>query len=148
LNFENEVKVIRHIEKVKPSMVISVGDVVTESLQEKGFTPDITIIDFKTRRKKISRQRNQETKTHRNKAGTIQRKAVLTFKKDIHEFIHKNKKDSLYIKGEEDLLALPAILLAPLNSLVLYGQFDLGIIATEVTEEKKQIVEKLLEQFT
>lgn len=146
--FENEVKVINHIEKIKPSMVISVGDVVTESLQEKGFTPDITIIDFKTRRKKISRQRNKEAKTHRNKAGTIQRKAVLTFKKDIHEFIHKNKKDSLYIKGEEDLLALPAILLAPLNSLVLYGQFDLGIIATEVTEEKKQIVEKLLEQFT
>lgn len=146
--FENEVKIIQHIERSKPSMVISVGDVVTESLQKRGFTPDITIIDFKTRRKRIHHERNQKNRAYRNKAGTIQQKAVRIFKKDIQEFINKNKKNSLYIKGEEDLLALPAILLAPLNSIVLYGQFDLGIVATEVTEEKKRDVEKLLEQFT
>lgn len=146
--FENEVKTIDYINKIKPSMVITVGDVVTDSLRRKGFVPDITVVDFKTRRKKLTKQTgSSESGSHYNKAGTIQRTAVLTFKKDIKNFLNNDKKSSMYIKGEEDLLALPAILLAPLQSVVLYGQFDLGIVVTDVTEEKKKIVEALLHQF-
>jgi len=51
------------------------------------------------------------------------------------------------IDGEEDLLTLPAILLAPLSSLVLYGQWDRGAVMVEVTEEMKNQVKKLLERF-
>ena len=53
----------------------------------------------------------------------------------------------MIVKGEEDLLALPAILFAPLNSVVLYGQIDLGVVMVEVTEEKKKGVEEILKKF-
>jgi len=42
------------------------------------------------------------------------------------------------VTGEEDLLALPAIVLAPLGSVVLYGQYDKGVVINEVTEELKK----------
>ena len=51
------------------------------------------------------------------------------------------------VKGEEDLLALPAILLAPLHSIMLYGQMDMGIVMVEVTEEKKKEVMEILKKF-
>lgn len=149
LIFKNERTAIAYLKKSKPAMVITVGDVVTESFKNQCYHPDIAVIDFKTRRKKLHRDtQNKGGTSHNNKAGTIQRAAVLSFKNDVKKFIHKNSKSSLYIKGEEDLLALPAILLAPLNSVVLYGQFNMGIILTEVTEYMKERVEKLIEQFT
>ena len=52
------------------------------------------------------------------------------------------------IANEVPPLALPAILFAPLGSIVLYGQFDQGIIVNEVSEEKKAAIVKLLRQFT
>lgn len=147
--FENEDTAIDHIKKIQPSMVITVGDVVTESFRKQVYNPDVAVIDFKTRRMKLSRgTQNKGEISHINKAGTIQRTAVLSFKDDVRKFIKNNKKSALFIKGEEDLLALPAILLAPLNSVVLYGQFDLGIILTEVTEDKKNRVEDLIKKFT
>ena len=147
--FKNESAAIDYIKKIMPSMVITVGDVVTESLRKQGFNPDVVVIDFKTRRKKLTKTAHDKgVMSHLNKAGTIRRTAVMSFKKDIKDFIKNKNKSSLLIKGEEDLLALPAILLAPLNSVVLYGQFDLGIVLTEVTEDKKEKVESLIKLFT
>jgi len=52
------------------------------------------------------------------------------------------------IKGEEDLLTLPAILLAPLGAIVIYGQKDVGAVVVEVTEEIKQKISNIINQFT
>ena len=53
----------------------------------------------------------------------------------------------LVVNGEEDLLTLPAILFAPLNSLVLYGHWQYGIIVVEVDEKIKEKVRKILKKF-
>jgi hypothetical protein len=49
------------------------------------------------------------------------------------------------IDGEEDLLALVAVLYAPEKSLVVYGQPNEGMVVVEVTKEKKTETCKFLE---
>lgn len=54
----------------------------------------------------------------------------------------------LLVDGEEDLLALPAIVHAPIGGVVYYGQPQQGLVEVMVTEEKKREVLALLKQFT
>lgn len=55
-----------------------------------------------------------------------------------------NESIYLYVEGEEDLAAIPAVLLAPLGSRVYYGQPNVGLVEVLVTEEKKEFLVKLL----
>lgn len=144
--FPNEQETLDHIKKTNPKMVIGVGDVVTSSLQKIGYTPNIGILDFKTRRDNYF-LKTPSGKTYVNTPGEINREAVVALKVLITESLELDKKNNLYIEGEEDLLALPAILFAPINSVVLYGQFNLGVVFTKVTKEKKDIVKAMLLQF-
>jgi phosphopantetheine adenylyltransferase/uncharacterized protein (UPF0218 family) len=137
----------------KQSLLISVGDIVTKSLKEIHCEPDIAIIDLKTRRQVMDKNlleeyKKKEKRMYANEAGTIQKEVVNVYKKAIKNNIENQKKQTIIIDGEEDLLTLPAILLAPLHSIVCYGQFDLNaLILVEVTEEKKNFVSGLLQQF-
>ncbi len=67
-----------------------------------------------------------------NPAGTITREVSEDLKTAI------DKKMHIHVHGEEDLTVLPAILLLPLGSHILYGQPDQGLVAVEVTQEKKE----------
>lgn len=166
-------RVIKFVKLVRPSMVIAVGDIVAISLINVGFNPDISVVDFRSRRKKIILRdqylfgselpldslrslgvkhplRSQDLdhfEKVRNDAGTINISAVIAIKKTIEKFLNSGKKQTLVIAGEEDLLTLSAILLAPLGSVVLYGQWNLGVVAVEVTEEKKRKVLDILRKF-
>lgn len=134
-------KTIQDIKKKKPPMIIGVGDVVNASLVAEGFIPDVQIIDLRTRRKKIRIQKRVFRIQYGNKSGTIQKNSVTAIKRAIQASFSTEKKEIVVIRGEEDLLTLPAILLAPLGSLVLYGQYDLGIVMVFVDEAiKKQVI--------
>ena len=50
----------------------------------------------------------------------------------------------IVVDGEEDLLALIAVLYAPENSIVVYGQPYTGVVIIKVTPEKKEQVKALL----
>lgn len=179
-------KTFQCIKTLKSTMTIAVGDIVTMSLLQVGFDPDIKIIDLRSRRKSLkfpkqnffgeeltgpvsnslppvlARQSNTKvslravgalssqhpsTQNYINEPGTINSQTVLALKSSIDNYLNKQKKQLIVIKGEEDLLALPAILLAPLDSLVLYGQMDLGIVAVKVTEKRKKEVMRILTKF-
>lgn len=158
-------KLLQLINQLKQPMVISVGDFITHSLLKIGFDPDIKIIDFKVKRKDFShhwqsifpqfkfnfKSNNFDAaalKLYLNHSGTINIKTAL-FLSNLIKRTLKNKKEKPFflINGEEDLLALPAILFAPLRSLVLYGQMGLGVIVVEVTEERKREVKETLRKF-
>ena len=80
--------------------------------------------------------------------GTINCKTVSILHELIEKSILTNEKAAIKIIGEEDLLTLPAILLAPLGSAVLYGISGTGMIKVVVTEEKKkEMEEKYLSKF-
>ena len=137
-------EVMQHIQN---KMVITVGDIVTQSLLDASYVPAMSIIDLKTRRHTIPSQSFQITEKIVNPAGTIQRKTVEVFLHNLKRYLQTHEAQILMIDGEEDLIALPAILLAPLESVVLYGQYDQGVVINEVTEEKKKVILKLLKRF-
>lgn len=139
--------------KSKDSLLITVGDIVTKSFRDINRIPDIEIIDFKTRRSRIdekiiSQYKKINKNIYRNEPGSLHKEVVNVYMEAVRQYVDKRQKQTIIIEGEEDLLTLPAILLAPLNSFVYYGQFDLNaVIQVEVTEKKKQLVERLLEKF-
>lgn len=145
-------RIVDTIQKAKPLMTFAIGDIVAGSLWDVGFSPSITVIDYKSRREALRedgrwKMEGGEIKKYRNRAGTIESSAVRRLKTLCNVFLKENIPQSLIIDGEEDLMVLPAILVAPLSSLVLYGQYNLGVIAVKVTEEKKEEVLKIVSRF-
>jgi uncharacterized protein (UPF0218 family) len=51
------------------------------------------------------------------------------------------------VEGEEDLMGFPAVLLAPDDSAVLYGQPEVGIVWIPINEENRKIAKDLLEEM-
>lgn len=132
-------------------LVVAVGDIVAILCSELGY-PDISIIDFKTRREPIEKEKmtrlpmKNVSKTV-NQPGTINSRAASILCLAIKKYFATKEKQTIVVNGEEDLLALPAILLSPLESIVVYGQYGLGSVVVEVTEEKKKQVEEILKKF-
>ena len=58
-----------------------------------------------------------------------------------------DEKTLILVDGEEDLFALPAIFLAPINSLVLYGQPNKGFVLVKVTDKTRLIAMKILKEM-
>jgi len=145
------------LEKEKYSLSIAVGDVVSSTLENAGFSADIRVIDFKTHRKFLPSFSSDHRFDTENIAGTIDAKSAKLLQKEIEKVISKNlpkgqspsgRKTTITIDGEEDLLVLPTVLLAPLESVVFYGQKDVGMVMIRVTEEIKKQVEGLIKRFT
>lgn len=134
------------------SPVISVGDIVSLDVKKIGFRTAINIIDYKTRRHELD---IEEIKKYfpttngelANPAGTINPKIADILITSLIEYDSSKESQIIKVSGEEDLLALPAILLSPLSSYVIYGQYKVGMIIVEVTEAIKSQVKTYLEQF-
>jgi uncharacterized protein (UPF0218 family) len=128
--------------KKKNKMIISVGDTVTRNLVKNGLTPKVSIIDNIAMRKKTEPILQVADKTIRvvNPRGTITAEAIET----IRESLASNINIRIVIDGEEDLLALVAILYAPEDAVVVYGQPHQGIVVVDVTKEKKAAVKAML----
>lgn len=132
-------------------MHISIGDVITRELQKTGITPMISIIDGKTQRKALNEEELKNIKQKDclyalNEKGMIQISAIKMLNSLFNIGQHKATKQ-LFIQGEEDLLTLPVILLAPLGSYVWYGQLGKGAVCVHITEKKKEKVYNLLKRF-
>jgi uncharacterized protein (UPF0218 family) len=115
--------------------IITVGDCCSRSLPS-----DIKIFDGKIRRRKV-KELPKFSLTFKNPAGTIQKEAWSAIKRAI-----KNK-ENVFVEGEEDLLVIPSVLLAPKNSLVVYGLHKKGICAIETNEKMKRKIKNLLKLF-
>lgn len=133
-----------------PTLIITIGDVVTASLLKKKIVPGMAIFDYKVRRKpvifpELSKYKNLTSM--KNDPGTINELAVKEIHRSIKRFIKNAKPQQIVISGEEDLLALPAILLSPLDSLVLYGQPSKGMVTVKIDEAIKKIIMALVKKF-
>lgn len=124
------------LEKECPVKIVTVGDAVLGGLTKINIKPDISIIDNKIMRKPIapSAVEADEILYASNPPGTITDEAWNNVKKAVAS----NKRVKIVIEGEEDLLTLIAILEAPENSLVIYGQPKKGVVTVPVTSEKKK----------
>jgi len=150
--FKDEKLLLRCIDTSKHTLMIAVGDIIVDSLMKEGIDPDVKVIDHKSRREKTDLfaklRNNQKGPTLINNPGTINFKTAEVIKAKIKSALYKKEKSWIVVDGEEDLLALPAILFAPLGSLVLYGHWEHGIISVEIDGKIKKKTQKLLNKFT
>ncbi len=159
-------KVFKKISEIKKSYltlkfskIITVGDIVSFYFLKNKIFPDILIYDLKTRRGSVGDEIKKTFEFYQqnnfyhfpektvNQQGKISFQAFLTIKNNIQKILTESKKQMIYVEGEEDLLALPVILLVPLNSLVFYGHFQLGIIGVLVDDKIKNRVLMILKKF-
>ena len=136
----NKLNVI--VDREKPPRVISVGDTVSKNLHEHGITPQLSITDNKSLRRRVKPAVFSAKVFHaRNPHGTITEEAM----KSVQEALRANEDTHIIVDGEEDLLTLIAVLYAPESSLVIYGQPHEGIVVVKVTSEKKAEARELLQ---
>jgi uncharacterized protein (UPF0218 family) len=123
------------VEKEKPPKIISVGDVVSQNLHKHNIHPQLTIIDnISLRTQKIPLELTVEkTVCVDNPQGTITQESIFAIK----EALESNQHTHIVVKGEEDLLTLIAVLYAPENAFVVYGQPYSGIVVVRVSSERK-----------
>jgi uncharacterized protein (UPF0218 family) len=145
-----------YIAENKPAITVSIGDYCTKSLFDVHFLPDIIIYDGKTlREKKINLDLDlyQDVKAF-NPPEWISQKAWKILDstiKQIQSYTSNKCRVAVRIDGEEDLLVIPAIILLPLGSMVVYGQppitTDEGIVCAFITPSLKKLVKDLLRKF-
>ena len=156
LAVEKELK--RFIKEKSPTVLITVGDVAAKLCNEIGIFPQLAVIDYKVGRVKLYNSLSDlgfpapfargglanVVRTVRNPAGSITISLVNSVSKAMKNLVSTGKQQIIKVIGEEDLAGIPVILLSPLGSLVFYGQPQEGIVAVEVTEQKKQQVLNIL----
>ena len=139
-----EKRVVKRIKEESPKHVIAVGDVTSATIFEEGYTPQVMIIDGITKRGPYEKEfKAPEDILIYNPAAVIYPEAWSA----IDTAIHKTKSTLITVDGEEVLLGFPVVLLAPEDSVVVYGQPDVGIIWVPVTPENKILARELLEQM-
>ncbi|MGQ9514044.1 MAG: GTP-dependent dephospho-CoA kinase family protein [Thermoproteota archaeon] len=124
------------ISELKPKLIVAVGDETSKLFANRELSADVYIVDGSVMREKavgikISTQKRFEL---RNPAGFISSKAW----EIISQSFSIRGGVLIDVDGEEDLLALVAVLEAPLGSIVFYGQPGEGLVAIPVTEAKKE----------
>jgi GTP-dependent dephospho-CoA kinase len=131
------------IEKEKPSSIISVGDIVSQHMLDFGLPLDVLIVDNKTMRKAINPivVDVDQTLYAKNPPGTITEEAWAA----ISDAVAYEGRTKVMIDGEEDLLTVVAVLSAPEDALVVYGQPNVGVVAVKVTEERKENMRRIVD---
>jgi len=125
----------------RAKLVIAVGDATCRTLRSMGRRADIELMDGKEQRRDVPLEASHTTTVRiTNPAGQITVEAKSTLKR----ILPKGRRVTFIIEGEEDLLAIPTALYAPLGSTVLYGQPGRGIVVLEVDRELKKRMRQLL----
>jgi len=133
------------VEKEKPTKIITVGDRVTQDLTSNQLFPDVLIIDNRVMRKEITpiSATAENNMNVQNPPGTITDEAWQA----IETAMRESRRTKITVDGEEDLLTLVAVLAAPENSLVFYGQPHEGIVAVKATVETKQKIQSMIKEM-
>lgn len=138
--FGNQSEIVKKYEeltkKKKFRKIITVGDYCSFEL----FS-DVKILDGKTRREKF--EKNIKCSLFcSNPASTIQKEVWPVIERAIE------KSENVFVRGEEDLLAIPCILSAENGSAVIYGIRDKGIALIEVSSKVKKDLTNIIRKFS
>jgi uncharacterized protein (UPF0218 family) len=130
------------IRRENPPFIISVGDAVSQNMLKHGIKAQIAIVDHKIMRKEAQtiEETTFRTLNVTNPAGTLTTETW----KVMDQALKSRHPIQVFVDGEEDLLTLVAVLEAPENALVVYGQPKEGIVVVKVTEQTKLRVHKIV----
>ncbi len=131
------------VKEQTPTKTISVGDCVSQNLTKYHISVDVMIVDNRVLREPIQpiAAEADVTLQVRNPPGTITPETWVIIKQALGQ----NQKTKVIVDGEEDLLAIVAVMQAPADSLVIYGQPHEGVVAIKVTAQTKKMIKKILD---
>jgi hypothetical protein len=130
------------------SFLITVGDVTTRNALEHGLKPDVSIIDNRIQRRDSDHE-FRDTATilrSRNPPGTVTESLWKSIEEAIEGATERGERFMIVVDGEEDLAVLPSILLAPPDTVILYGQPDEGVVLVRASETSSK-AEELMKKF-
>ena len=133
-----------------PAKIITVGDIITFNFLAAGIVPSISFVDDRTKRSPVSNEVTHGTKHPHFRTITVENPPGTITDDLLHEVAKAMSSDKplrIFIKGEEDLAALPSIAMAPLSSVVIYGLPDEGAVLVRVTETKRKEIQSLLDRM-
>lgn len=128
--------VTKPVSNLRSPWVAVVGDYSLEQFIQHKWQYNLGVFDLKQQRQSVQSPIltqlvvDEETT---NPAGTLSSNLVKSLELSLHA-----SKFHLKVVGEEDLAAVALVILAPLGSLIYYGQPDLGMVCMQVTEELKE----------
>ena len=129
--------------------IIAVGDVTVRTLLEMEIIPDIALIDGMTKRVVIDEEKLVDTKQFgkiikcKNPAGSL----TPSLLESIEDAVISQESVVIIVDGEEDLAPLYVHCLAPIGSVVLYGQPRVGVVSQITTLSVKERCRSLLSIF-
>ena len=133
------------IQQNKPHKVTTVGDVVSRETLATGIAVNLRIVDQMTLRRSINPVEIKAEVTYRvrNPAGVITRQAWDAIREAL-----QHREAVIYVDGEEDLLAIPAILESPDNAFIVYGQPSQGLVIVTASPVTKHEVKEMMNRMT
>jgi uncharacterized protein (UPF0218 family) len=128
--------------------IIAVGDIVTYHLLTADRTPDVALVDGKTKREAVEERVREGIEGFDVRVEVENPAATLTEEllRELRVALETEGTTVITVtEGEEDLAALPAILAAPDGSAIVYGQPDEGMVLAIVDDELRARMRDLLE---
>ena len=128
--------------------LIAVGDVVTYHFLKAGREPDVALVDERTKRDAVDEE-IRATVTENTHIEAVNPPAEISgdVVRALLEGLARDEPTTILVEGEEDLVALPAIVAAPAGASVVYGQPDEGMVHVAVTDDHRAEVRALLDRF-
>jgi uncharacterized protein (UPF0218 family) len=118
-------------------LLMAVGDMVSFTLLDNGFEPNLVVYDLMTERRLytslIAKLKDMEGVNVKvtNPAGQITTELV----QEIARAINRDVPTKLQVEGEEDLAALACAAMAPLGSCLMYGVPGMGMALLRIDQE-------------
>jgi hypothetical protein len=135
--------------------IVAVGDICAYTLYRHAIEPDITIVDYKSHRGVLKDTKLRQALMKlgdcvirtKNPAGCITTNLWQAIATAYVHITDTNVKVRVEVDGEEDLATLPSIILAGLDTAIVYGQPDEGLVVVWATDERKRYINELLQRF-
>ena len=124
--------------------MILVGDTISRNALSAGITADVLILDNKEMRGGAVEFTHGKARLFRtvNPQGAID----LLAWEAVAEAVQSGD-GAVLVDGEEDLLTLVAVIVAPVGSVVAYGQPAQGIVIVRVTAKKKSEIQAFVDEM-
>jgi uncharacterized protein (UPF0218 family) len=131
--------------------LVTVGDVVTYHVLEAGVAPSVALVDDRTERTAVD-----DRVADRIAAASFDREVTVTnppatltaeLLSALRAALDSNGTTLLGVDGEEDLAAVPAVVAAPAEASVVYGQPGEGMVLVPVERETRERMRALLSRM-
>ncbi len=131
------------------SYVITVGDRTTRKMMAFGLMPCLQIIDGREQREQDKDGPPPQMPPDSTELFVENPAAQITMESinSIRKALEASPPVRLHVRGEEDLLVVPACIYAPTNAIVMYGQPNEGLVIVKVTSEIRNKAQLLLDSM-